>query len=199
MGYSFRLAPSHKQNNTYHVLCYTSRGTLDGTRNSSMGPPWRIDPRTHRTIGDRSYHGATSRSRADGYTRVYRRRVKRLAPKLRATGPPSSWWWQYRGLGRNPSWWLDGILQVSLHQIKSHWRTYLQKRYRSRISNHWVIHYTCMQCSTSHLQTFQENILSRIILATYRKFTVATVRFTQNVSWNIYTHPRYQQVANVTV
>ena len=38
-----------------------------------------------------------------------------------------------------------------------------------------------MQCGTSHLQTVQENILSHIILATYRKFTVATVRFTQNV------------------
>ena len=60
-------------------------------------------------------------------------------------------------------------------------------------------HYTCMQCGTSHLQTVQENILSHIILATYRKFTVATVRFTQNVSCNIYTHPIYQQVANVTV
>ena len=35
-----------------------------------------------------------------------------------------------------------------------------------------------------------------VILA---KFTVVTVRFTQNVSCNIYTHPRYQQVANVTV
>ena len=33
-------------------------------------------------------------------------------------------------------------------------------------------HYTCMQCGTSQLQTVQENILSRIILATYRKFTV---------------------------
>ena len=43
-------------------------------------------------------------------------------------------------------------------------------------------HYTCMQCGTSHLQTVQKNILSRIILATYRKFTVTTVRFTQNVS-----------------
>ena len=43
-------------------------------------------------------------------------------------------------------------------------------------------HYTCMQCGTSHLQTVQENILSRIILATYRKFTVTTIRFTQNVS-----------------
>ena len=24
---------------TYHYLCYTSRGALAGTRNSSMGPP----------------------------------------------------------------------------------------------------------------------------------------------------------------
>ena len=44
MGYSFRLtarvllyAPSHRQS-TYHGLCYTSRGALAGTRNSSMGP-----------------------------------------------------------------------------------------------------------------------------------------------------------------
>ena len=60
-------------------------------------------------------------------------------------------------------------------------------------------HYTCMQCGTSHLQKVQENILSHIILATYRKFTVTTLRFTQNVSCNIFTHPIYQQVANVTV
>ena len=40
MGYSFRLtarvllyAPSHRQDSTYHGLCYTSRGTLAGTRN----------------------------------------------------------------------------------------------------------------------------------------------------------------------
>ena len=44
MGYSFRLAarvllyaPSHRQDSTYHGLCYTRRGTLAGTRNSSMG------------------------------------------------------------------------------------------------------------------------------------------------------------------
>ena len=44
MGYSFRLtarvllyAPSHRQDNTYHGLCYTSREALAGTRNSSMG------------------------------------------------------------------------------------------------------------------------------------------------------------------
>ena len=46
IGYSYRLtarvllyAPSHRQDNTYHSLCYTSRGVLAGTRNSSMGPP----------------------------------------------------------------------------------------------------------------------------------------------------------------
>ena len=46
IGYSFRLAarvllyaPSHRQDNTYHSLCYTSRRALAGTRNSSMGPP----------------------------------------------------------------------------------------------------------------------------------------------------------------
>ena len=45
IGYSFRLtarvllyASSHRQDNTYHGLCYTSREALAGTRNSSMGP-----------------------------------------------------------------------------------------------------------------------------------------------------------------
>ena len=44
IGYSYRLtamvllyAPSHRQDNTYHGLCYTNRGALAGTRNSSMG------------------------------------------------------------------------------------------------------------------------------------------------------------------
>ena len=46
IGYSYRLtarvllyAPSHRQDNTYHGLCNTSRGALAGTRNSSIGPP----------------------------------------------------------------------------------------------------------------------------------------------------------------
>ena len=46
IGYSYRLtarvllyAPSHRQDSTYHGLCYSSRGALAGTRNSSMGPP----------------------------------------------------------------------------------------------------------------------------------------------------------------
>ena len=47
IGYFYRLtarvllyAPSHRQDNTYHGLCYTSCGALAGTRNSSMGPPY---------------------------------------------------------------------------------------------------------------------------------------------------------------
>ena len=46
IAYSFRLAarvllyaPSHRQDSTYHGLCYTSRGTLAGMRNTSTGPP----------------------------------------------------------------------------------------------------------------------------------------------------------------
>ena len=42
IGYSYRLtarvllyAPSHRQDSTYHSLCYTSRGALAGTRNSA--------------------------------------------------------------------------------------------------------------------------------------------------------------------
>ena len=56
MVYSFWLAArvllyasSHRQANTCHSLCYTSSGALAGTRNSSMGPPWRTNPMTHRT------------------------------------------------------------------------------------------------------------------------------------------------------
>ena len=56
-GYSFRLAARvllyasyHIQDNTYYGLCYTSLGALAGTRNSSMGPPRRIEPTTHRTM-----------------------------------------------------------------------------------------------------------------------------------------------------
>ena len=44
-------APSHRQDITYHGLCYTGRGALAGTRNSAMCP---FDQTTHRTI---SGHG----------------------------------------------------------------------------------------------------------------------------------------------
>ena len=36
---SFIYASSHRQDNTNQGICYTSRGALAGTRNSSMGPP----------------------------------------------------------------------------------------------------------------------------------------------------------------
>ena len=69
IGYSFRLtarvllyAPSHRQDSTYHSLCYTSHGALAGMRNSSMDSPHEGSIRRHRTMSERSYHGATSRS-----------------------------------------------------------------------------------------------------------------------------------------
>ena len=55
-------APFNRQYSTYHILCYTSRGALTGPRNSSMGPPWRINPTPHRTMNECYYHGATFRS-----------------------------------------------------------------------------------------------------------------------------------------
>ena len=65
MGYRFRLAArvllyasSHRQDNTYHGLCYTSRGALAAMRNSSMGPSMvrSYDPSHHeRTLLPRSY------------------------------------------------------------------------------------------------------------------------------------------------
>ena len=56
------ISKDNRQDNTYHGLCYPSHGTLAGTRNSSMGPPCRIDPTTHRTMSERSYHEATYHS-----------------------------------------------------------------------------------------------------------------------------------------
>ena len=67
IGYSFRLAArvlsyasSHRQDNKYHNLYYTSRGALAGTRNSSMGSPH--EGSIQRPMSEHSYHGATSRS-----------------------------------------------------------------------------------------------------------------------------------------
>ena len=66
IGYSYQLtarvllfAPSHIQDSTYHCLCYTSRGSLAGRRNSSMVHPMKDqsdDPSHHeRTLLPRSY------------------------------------------------------------------------------------------------------------------------------------------------
>ena len=57
LGYSLLLAArvllhaqSQWQDSTYHTLCHTSHGALTGMRNSSICPPWGIDPVTHRTM-----------------------------------------------------------------------------------------------------------------------------------------------------
>ena len=66
IGYSFRLtarvisyAPSHRQDSTYQGLCYTSRTSLAGMRNGSIGHPMKDrsdDPSHHeRTLLPRSY------------------------------------------------------------------------------------------------------------------------------------------------
>ena len=55
--------PSHRQDSTYHGLCYTSCGALAGTRNSSMGSPHEGSIR--RPIApwaNALTHGASSRS-----------------------------------------------------------------------------------------------------------------------------------------
>ena len=59
MDYSFWLATKgllyarfHRQNSTYHSLCYTSHGALAGMRNSSIGPPWGINLMTHHTMSE---------------------------------------------------------------------------------------------------------------------------------------------------
>ena len=44
------------------IIPQTGYWALAGMRNSSMGPPWRIDPTTHHTMSECSYHRATSRS-----------------------------------------------------------------------------------------------------------------------------------------
>ena len=50
-----------RQDNTYHGLLHQSWST-GWNENSSMCPLWRIDPMIHRTMSERSYHTATSRS-----------------------------------------------------------------------------------------------------------------------------------------
>ena len=50
-------APSHRQDSTVHVLCYTSRGALTGARNSLMVPLSRIDPMPHRPTDLHIAHG----------------------------------------------------------------------------------------------------------------------------------------------
>ena len=57
IGYSLQLtamvllyAPSHRQDSTYHGLCYTSRGALAGTKNELKQMPLSIIKTTYITI-----------------------------------------------------------------------------------------------------------------------------------------------------
>ena len=75
IGYSYRLtarvllyAPSHRQDSTYHGLCYTSRGTLAGTRNSSMGPPHEGSIRRPIASYSSTLLHTRTRARTDKYT-----------------------------------------------------------------------------------------------------------------------------------
>ena len=87
-----------RQDNTYHGLCYPSCGALAGRKNSS---PWKIDLMTHRTMSERSYHGATSRSSSDRemgiwetvFTCLYPRRFRHAChgPRDRQSRSVASW------------------------------------------------------------------------------------------------------------
>ena len=66
MSYSFWLAArdllyvlSHREDSTYHGLCYTSYGAQAGVRNSSTGPPWRINLMTHNTWANANANAVT--------------------------------------------------------------------------------------------------------------------------------------------
>ena len=65
--------PSHRQDSTYHSLCYTSRGALAGTKNSTMKD--RSDDPSHheRTLLPRSYISLLLQERE---TRTKQRRDK---------------------------------------------------------------------------------------------------------------------------
>ena len=85
IGYSYRLtarvllyAPSQRQDNTYHGLCYTSRGALAGTRNSSMGPPYRSEMKlrgsvcVHWAMGRRIYPSWWTHSAISRFSQIHR-------------------------------------------------------------------------------------------------------------------------------
>ena len=85
IGYTFRLtarvllyAPSHRQDSTYHGLCYTSRGALVGTRNSPMGPPHEgsirrpIAPWANRCVQSRGWFSANHSGMSNRYCVLFK-------------------------------------------------------------------------------------------------------------------------------
>ena len=53
-GFFYMLHPTDKRALTMAFVTYTSRGALTEMRNSSGGPPCRIDLNIHRTMSGRS-------------------------------------------------------------------------------------------------------------------------------------------------
>ena len=69
IGYSFRLAVFYMHHLTDRITHTTIFDTsvveqFFETRNSSMGPPWRMDQTTHRTMNELFYSGATTSHRS---------------------------------------------------------------------------------------------------------------------------------------
>ena len=109
MGYSFRLAarvllyaPSHRQDSTYHGLCYTSRGALAGTRNSSMGRRYGI---TERSIPNKGGVRCSSVVRAFAHGAMDRR----IDPS----------WWTHWAIFRSSQCSTTGVTKVVIYVILS--------------------------------------------------------------------------------
>ena len=150
IGYSFQLtarvllyAPSHRQHCTYHSLCYTSRGALAGTRNSSMDPP---------------HEGSIRWPWANALTTELH-----LAP--------------------NPLWRMVHTKNHCCYGLCYTSRGVLVRTRNSSMGSSWGID------PITH-RTMSRRCTMELHFAHYRKFTVTTVRFTQNVSCNSYTHPK---------
>ena len=68
--------------NTFYLRLY---GALAGTRNSSMRPPSRIDPTTHRTTSERSYHALTNVEMEIFFTRASIRFINSWHSPIKST------------------------------------------------------------------------------------------------------------------
>ena len=92
MGYSFRLAaivllyaPSHRQDSTYHDLCYTSRGALAGTRNSSRPKPTRCDVDTFSFLGNTRNNQVKKQTKKPNITQTKRKPEKNKEEEKKGT------------------------------------------------------------------------------------------------------------------
>ena len=85
IGYSYRLtarvllyAPSHRQDNTYHGLCYTSRGALAGTRRFTVKVRQRSVLMVHYIKRSRQWRG-TGRRQSHISKQTWRLKIKMMS------------------------------------------------------------------------------------------------------------------------